>query len=51
MRKLRILALGSVLALSMVPAFPAPAQACWSTQCVVDCVTHIATEHEILCRL
>jgi hypothetical protein len=49
MRRLRTLAVGSVLALSIVPSFASPAQACASVQCIVNCVENIANGH-FVCR-
>lgn len=50
MTRLRTLVAGTVLAFAVVPFSAAPAQACLSVQCVVDCVRNIASG-EFVCRL
>ena len=50
MTKLRTLVAGTVLALAVVPCSATPAQACWSVQCVVNCVHNVASG-EFVCQL
>lgn len=47
--KLKTLVAATVLAIAVVPFSASPAQACWSVQCVVDCVESVTTG-EIVCR-
>ncbi|MDQ3951472.1 MAG: hypothetical protein M3279_00705 [Actinomycetota bacterium] len=50
MTKLRTLVAGVFLAFAIVPVTAPPAHACWSVQCVVNCVHDLASG-EFACRL
>ncbi|MDQ4025095.1 MAG: hypothetical protein M3217_06355 [Actinomycetota bacterium] len=49
MRRLRTLLAGTVLAFAIVPALGTPAQACFSVECIVNCVENVANGH-LICR-
>ncbi len=50
MTKLRTLVAGGVLAFAILPVTAPPAHACWSVQCVVNCVHNLASG-ELACPL
>lgn len=50
MTKLRTLVAGTALAFAVVPFSAPPAHACFSVQCVVNCVHNVASG-EFFCRL
>ena len=50
MTKLRTLVAGAALAFAVVPLTAPPAQACFSVQCIVNCVHNVANG-EFFCRL
>lgn len=43
MTRLRVLLAGTALAFAIVPFAAPPAHACFSTQCIVNCVVDLAT--------
>ncbi len=49
MRSLRIFVVGVLLAFATVPALATPAHACFSVDCIVDCVENVAKGH-FVCR-